>query len=99
MYQVNVLFNYNKKTGYIIIPTRPAVIVLLASIIAITIISTQSFTNTASAVATNTNNTSSSSTTMNIRPNIQTDFNPNATYPRVSKFAYIDPFALVIGDC
>lgn len=84
-----------------IISTRPAVIVLLASIIAITIISTQSFTNTASAVATNTNNTSSSSssTTVNIRPNIQTDFNPNATYPRVSKFAYIDPFALVIGDC
>jgi carbon dioxide concentrating mechanism protein CcmM len=36
---------------------------------------------------------------MNIRPNIQTDFNPNATYPRVSKFAYIDPFALVLGDC
>ena len=83
-----------------IISTRPAVIVIVASIIAITIISTQSFTNTASAVATNANNTSSSSsTTMNIRPNIQTDFNPNATYPRVSKFAYIDPFALVIGDC
>jgi carbon dioxide concentrating mechanism protein CcmM len=36
---------------------------------------------------------------MNIRPNLQTDFNPNATYPRVSKFAYVDPFALVIGDC
>ncbi len=36
---------------------------------------------------------------MNIRPNIQTDFNPNATYPRVSKFAYIDPLALLIGDC
>ena len=64
-------------------------------------------------VASNTNNTngnnsmsisspassSSPSPTMNIRPNIQTDFNPNATYPRVSKFAYIDPFALVIGDC
>lgn len=84
-----------------IISARPVVIVLLASIVAITIISTQSFTNTASAVATNTNtnNTSSPSPTMNIRPNIQTDFNPNATYPRVSKFAYIDPFALVIGDC
>ena len=71
--------------------------ILLASIVAITTISTQTFTNTASAVATN--NTSSSSSTMSIRPNIQTDFNPNATYPRVSKFAYIDPFALVIGDC
>jgi carbonic anhydrase len=42
---------------------------------------------------------SSSSPTMNIRPNIQTDFNPNATYPRISKFAYVDPLSLVIGDC
>ena len=58
-------------------------------------------------IASNTNNTngnnsmliSSPSPTMNTRSNIQTDFNPNATYPRVSKFAYIDPFALVIGDC
>ena len=37
--------------------------------------------------------------TRNIRPNIQTDFNPSATYPRISKFAYVDPSALVIGDC
>ena len=37
--------------------------------------------------------------TMNIRPSIQTDFNPSATYPRISKFAYVDPLALVIGDC
>lgn len=59
--------------------------------------------------ANNTNNTtngnnsmlisSPSSAPMNIRPNIQTDFNPNMTYPRVSKFAYIDPLGLVIGDC
>jgi len=59
--------------------------------------------------ASNTNNTtngnnsmlisSPSSAPMNIRPNIQTDFNPNITYPRVSKFAYIDPLGLVIGDC
>jgi carbonic anhydrase/acetyltransferase-like protein (isoleucine patch superfamily) len=42
---------------------------------------------------------SSSSPTINIRPSIQTDFNPNATYPRISKFAYLDPLALVIGDC
>ncbi len=57
----------------------------------------------------NTNNTtngnnsmlisSPSSAPMNIRSNIQTDFNPNMTYPRVSKFAYIDPLGLVIGDC
>lgn len=36
---------------------------------------------------------------MNIRPSIQTDFNPNTTYPRISKFAYVDPLALVLGDC
>jgi len=83
-----------------IISAWPAVIVLLASIIAITIITTQTFTNTASAVATNTNSTSSSSSpTMNIRSNIETDFNPNATYPKISKFAYIDPLGLVIGHC
>src|SRR5919202_1960690 len=81
-----------------IISARLVVIVLLASIVAITTISTQTFTNTASAVATNTNNTSSSSPTMNIRPNIQTDFNPNATYPRISKFAYVAPFAVCRGD-
>ena len=40
-----------------------------------------------------------SSSSMNIRPNIQTDFNPNTTYPRISKFAYVDALALVIGDC
>ena len=109
-----------------IISARPVVMALLASIVSITTISIQTFTNTASAehqqnqeqlqliaVTSNTNNTngnnsmsisspassSSPSPTINIRPNIQTDFNPNATYPRVSKFAYIDPFALVIGDC
>jgi carbonic anhydrase len=59
--------------------------------------------------ASNTNNTtngnnsmlisSPSSAPMNIRSNIQTDFNPNMTYPRVSKFAYIDPLGLLIGDC
>ncbi len=35
----------------------------------------------------------------NIRPNVQTDFNPNVTFPKISKTAYIDPFAVVIGDC
>jgi len=60
-------------------------------------------------MASNTNNTtngnnsmlisSPSSHAMNIRPSIHTDFNPNATYPTISKFAYIDPLALVIGDC
>jgi UDP-3-O-[3-hydroxymyristoyl] glucosamine N-acyltransferase len=42
---------------------------------------------------------STSNTTMNIRPNIQTDFNPNVTWPKISKTAYVDPFAVVIGDC
>jgi carbonic anhydrase len=37
--------------------------------------------------------------TMNIRPNLQTDFNPNVTWPKISKAAYVDPFAVVIGDC
>ena len=45
-----------------------------------------------------TSSSSSPPITMNIRPSIQTDFNPSATYPRISKFAYVDPFALVIGD-
>ena len=42
---------------------------------------------------------SASNTTINIRPNIQTDFNPNVTSPKISKFAYVDPFAVLIGDC
>jgi carbon dioxide concentrating mechanism protein CcmM len=42
---------------------------------------------------------SSSSSSMNIRPNVQTDFNPNVTVPTISKFAYLDPLALIIGDC
>jgi carbonic anhydrase len=60
-------------------------------------------------LASNTNNTignesmllslPSSSTSINIRPNIQTDFNPNVTDPTISEFAYVDPLALVIGDC
>lgn len=42
---------------------------------------------------------STSNITINIRPNIQTDFNPNVTSPKISKFAYVDPFAVLIGDC
>jgi carbonic anhydrase len=40
-----------------------------------------------------------SAASSNIRPNIQTDFNPNATFPTISKTAFIDPLAVVIGDC
>jgi carbonic anhydrase len=47
---------------------------------------------TNSTTATTTNST-------NIRPSIQTDFNPNVTSPKISKAAYVDPFAVVIGDC
>ena len=36
---------------------------------------------------------------MNTRPNIQTDFNPSVIYPTISKFAYVDPLAVIIGDC
>lgn len=58
-------------------------------------------------LASNTNNTfgnesillSLPTSTVNIRPNIQTDFNPNATDPTISEFAYVDPLALVVGDC
>jgi carbon dioxide concentrating mechanism protein CcmM len=42
---------------------------------------------------------SNSNMTMNIRPNVQTDFNPNVTFPKISKTAYVDPFAVIIGDC
>jgi carbonic anhydrase/acetyltransferase-like protein (isoleucine patch superfamily) len=51
-----------------------------------------------------TNNSTNNATTTatnstNIRPNIQTDFNPNVMSPKISKAAYVDPFAVVIGDC
>jgi carbonic anhydrase len=46
------------------------------------------------AIATTTTNNS-----INIRPNLQTDFNPNVTYPKISKTAFVDPFAVIIGDC
>lgn len=42
---------------------------------------------------------STNNATINIRPNVQTDFNPNVTFPRISNTAYVDPFAVVIGDC
>ena len=49
--------------------------------------------NSENSGATTTNNS------INIRPNIQTDFNPNITYPKISKTAFIDPLAVIIGDC
>jgi carbonic anhydrase len=42
---------------------------------------------------------STSNMTMNIRPNVQTDFNPKVTFPKISKTAYVDPFAVIIGEC
>jgi carbon dioxide concentrating mechanism protein CcmM len=44
-------------------------------------------------------NNASLSNSVNIRPNIQTDYNPTITYPKISATAFIDPFAVVIGDC
>ena len=46
-----------------------------------------------------TNATTNATNSTNIRPNIQTDFNANVTSPKISKAAYVDPFAVVIGDC
>jgi len=83
-------------------------------LILVTTSSSQIFANTAAAgpkqqqlstIANDTNNTirsnsrllSSSST--NTRPNILTDFNPSVIYPTISKFAYVDPLAVIIGDC
>ncbi|MGC1930376.1 MAG: hypothetical protein WA667_15495 [Candidatus Nitrosopolaris sp.] len=50
----------------------------------------------------NTNNTSNATSlfsSITIRPSVQTDFNPNVTFPRISKTAFVDPLAVVIGDC
>ena len=89
-------------------------IAVVLILILVTTSSSQIFANTAAAgpkqqqlstIANDTNNTIRSnsrllsSSSMNIRPNIQTDFNPNVTYPRISKFAYVDPLAVIIGDC
>jgi carbonic anhydrase len=46
-----------------------------------------------------TNATTATTNSTNIRPNIRTDFNPNVTSPKISKAAYVDPFAVIIGDC
>jgi carbon dioxide concentrating mechanism protein CcmM len=44
-------------------------------------------------------NNTTTTTTTNLRPNIKTDFNPTVTMPQISKFAYVDPLAIIIGDC
>ena len=85
--------------------------VIILSVVLITETSNRIFANAASAgqkqqqlviVANNTNNITKSgsmASSVTIRPNIQTDFNSNTTSPVISKFAYVDPFAVVIGDC
>ncbi|MGB7952410.1 MAG: hypothetical protein WCF23_00390 [Candidatus Nitrosopolaris sp.] len=50
-------------------------------------------------ITNNTSNATTTTTPTNIRPSIQTDFNPNVTSPRISKTAFIDPLAIIIGDC
>ncbi len=55
------------------------------------------------SITNNTSNTTTATaqttTPTNIRPSVQTDFNPNVTSPKISKTAYVDPFAVIIGDC
>jgi carbonic anhydrase len=89
-------------------------IAVVLILILVTTSSSQIFANSAAAgpkqqqlstVANDTNNTIRSnsrllsSSSMNTRPNIQTDFNPSVKYPTISKFAYVDPLAVIIGDC
>ncbi|MGN6707884.1 MAG: hypothetical protein ACTHKF_00855 [Candidatus Nitrosocosmicus sp.] len=49
--------------------------------------------------ANSTNTTSTTNNPINIRPNIQTDYNPNIKYPQISETAFVDPLAVLIGDC
>jgi carbonic anhydrase/acetyltransferase-like protein (isoleucine patch superfamily) len=89
-------------------------IAVVLILILVTTSSSQIFANTAAAgpkqqqlstIANDTNNTIRSnsrllsSSSMNTRPNILTDFNPSVIYPTISKFAYVDPLAIIIGDC
>ncbi len=89
-------------------------IAVVLILILVTTSSSQIFANTAAAgpkqqqlstIANDTNNTIRSnsrllsSSSMSTRPNIQTDFNPSVKYPTISKFAYVDPLAVIIGDC
>jgi carbonic anhydrase/acetyltransferase-like protein (isoleucine patch superfamily) len=87
------------------------ILIALLTIIIMTAASNQIFQKTSAVVLLqqppqplNITNNSSNATTatnssINIRPSIQTDFNPNATFPKISKTAFVDPFAVVIGDC
>ena len=50
-------------------------------------------------ITNNSSGATTATTSTNIRPSIVTDFNPNVTSPKISKTAYVDPFAVVIGDC
>jgi carbonic anhydrase/acetyltransferase-like protein (isoleucine patch superfamily) len=89
-------------------------IAVVLILILVTTSSSQIFANTMAAgpkqqqlstIANDTNNTIRSnsrllsSSSMNTRPNILTDFNPSVIYPTISKFAYVDPLAVIIGDC
>jgi len=50
-------------------------------------------------ITNNTSNATTATTPTNIRPSVQTDFNPNVTSPIISKTAFVDPLAVIIGDC
>jgi hypothetical protein len=45
-------------------------------------------------ITNNSSNATTATNSTNIRPSIQTDFNPNVTSPKISKTAYVDPFAV-----
>jgi len=77
---------------------RILIVAVVLTVLMITAGSNQIFLKSSAAVQQGSAN-STSDMTMNIRPNIQTDFNPNITWPKISKTAYVDPFAVVIGDC
>ncbi|MGB8937928.1 MAG: hypothetical protein WCC17_22795 [Candidatus Nitrosopolaris sp.] len=74
-------------------------LVAVLTALMITAGSNQIFLKSSAAVQEQGPTNSTSNSTMNIRPNIQTDFNPNVTWPKIPKTAYVDPFAVVIGDC
>jgi carbonic anhydrase len=87
---------------YLILTTLLTIIIMAAT-------SNQIFLKTSAAVlqqqqqlnitSNSSNATTATTNSANIRPSIQTDFNPNVISPKISKTAFMDPFAVVIGDC
>lgn len=72
-----------------------------ATMLAIILVAANANQISANVQRNNTNITTNSilNPSLNIRPSVQTDFNPNATIPRISQTAFVDPLAILIGDC